>query len=217
MVTANLRSIVTRTTPLWQYDYGQILEITGVELPEAYEVHFANEPHGSATTMIGGADGVLVPDIYLTTGRPIYAWIYLHTGDADGETEYTIVIPVERRASISDAPPTPVQQSVIEQAINALNTAVSEAEAARDAILSMRAEASTLPEGSDATASYNDGVMSFGIPKGDKGDQGDKGEKGDVQVAVFTVDLDSGNLVCTPTDGQDFEFTLNNGMLEVTV
>ena len=37
----------------------------------------------------------------------------------------------------------------------------------------------TLPAGSSATASYSDGVLSLGIPKGDKGDKGDTGEKGD--------------------------------------
>lgn len=36
----------------------------------------------------------------------------------------------------------------------------------------------TLPAGSSATASYSDGVLSLGIPKGDKGDQGDQGETG---------------------------------------
>lgn len=52
------------------------------------------------------------------------------------------------------------------------------AEAAKDVILSMSAEATTLPAGSSATASYDNGVMSFGIPKGDKGDKGDQGATG---------------------------------------
>ena len=37
----------------------------------------------------------------------------------------------------------------------------------------------TLPAGSSATASYSHGVLSLGIPKGDKGDKGDKGNTGD--------------------------------------
>ena len=36
----------------------------------------------------------------------------------------------------------------------------------------------TLPAGSSATASYNNGVLSLGIPKGDKGDKGDTGATG---------------------------------------
>ena len=115
-----------KTKPLYQYDYGQVLKIVGVTLPAAYEVHFSNQLHGVATIQIGNADGVVIPDIYLTTGEPVYAWVYLHTGTDDGETEYTITIPVVRRASISDAEPTPVQQDVITQAIAALDAAVAQ-------------------------------------------------------------------------------------------
>jgi hypothetical protein len=41
------------------------------------------------------------------------------------------------------------------------------------------AEAETLPAGSDATASYSDGHLTFGIPRGETGAQGPKGPKGD--------------------------------------
>lgn len=185
-VTASLRSVMTRTRPLWQYDYGQVLVFADVTLPPSYEVHFANEPHGTATTAIGDEHGVEIPDIYLTTGKPIYAWLYLHNTDSDGETEYSVMIPVERRATVSDQPPTPVQQDAITQAIAALDTAMETtaydvadanmakeaAENARDTILGMSAEATTLPAGSNATANYYNGVMTFGIPRGEKGEDG---------------------------------------------
>ena len=121
---------VGQTSPLYQYDYGQILKIVGIDLPSSYEVHFSNQPHGTATTQIGNADGVTIPDTYLTSGNPVYAWIYLHTGANDGETEYQITIPVIPRASISNATPTPVQQDAITEAIAALNAAVTDAETA---------------------------------------------------------------------------------------
>lgn len=114
---------IVRTPPLYQYDYGQILQIVGVDLPDAYEVHFSNEPHGQAITQIGNADGVTIPDQYLLSGAYVYAWLYLHTGADDGETEISITIPVLARAKPTDQEPTPVQQSVIDQAIAALNTA----------------------------------------------------------------------------------------------
>lgn len=45
-----------RTRPLYQYDYGQILRFEGVELPQAYEVHFANHDSlGEAKPQIGDA------------------------------------------------------------------------------------------------------------------------------------------------------------------
>ena len=43
---------------------------------------------------------------------------------------------------------------------------------------SISAEATTLEAGSSATVSYNDGVFSFGIPKGDTGAKGERGETG---------------------------------------
>ena len=71
-----------------------------------------------------------------------------------------------------------------EYAQNAYNSAVGaesakdDAEDARDEIRSMRAEAVTLSPGSDATARYSDGLLSLGIPRGEKGDKGDTGEQG---------------------------------------
>lgn len=121
---------VIKTSPLYQYDYGQILKLEGVTLPTSYEVHFSNTPHGNAVTMIGGVDGVEIPDISLTGGSNVYAWLYLHTGEDDGETEIAITIPVIRRAQPTNGTPTPVQQDAITQAIAALNTAVTEAETA---------------------------------------------------------------------------------------
>ena len=128
IVYANLaRGRDITTSPLYQYDYGQILKFIGGELPEAYEVHFSNTLHGAAVTQIGNADGVSIPDIYLTTGQAVYAWLFLHSGEEDGETEKTITIPVIQKAKATDAPPTPVQQSAIAEAIAALNTAVNDA------------------------------------------------------------------------------------------
>lgn len=113
---------------LYQYDYGQILTFPDLNLPEAYEVQFAPEGAAETITMIGTADGVAVPDEMLLTAGQVNAYVYLHEGDDDGETEYQVVIPVIARPEPSDIEPTPVQQDVITQAIAALNTAVGEAE-----------------------------------------------------------------------------------------
>ena len=61
-----------RTSPLWQYDYGQILQIVGLDLPDAYEVHFSNSENGDSTTSIGNSDGVVIPDAYLQSGENVY-------------------------------------------------------------------------------------------------------------------------------------------------
>ena len=118
-------SHVTRTSAVYQYDYGQILQFSGLDLPTAYEVHFSNqEMLGTAKTSIGNEDGVVIPDEYLLSGERIYAWIFLHVGDTDGETEYKITIPVNKRAQPTAEEPTPVQQDVITQTIAELNSAV---------------------------------------------------------------------------------------------
>ena len=56
----------------------------------------------------------------------------------------------------------------------------AKAEDAAGEIKDVSAQANTLPAGDDATASYDEatGVLSFGIPRGEKGDKGDKGDKG---------------------------------------
>jgi hypothetical protein len=108
----------------YQYDYGQVLHIVGVDLPEAFEAHFANSETDETITMIGSDSSVSVPDELLQTGEPVYCWIYLHDEATDGRTVYKIRIPVRKRSEITDLEPTPVEQSAITQAIAALDAAV---------------------------------------------------------------------------------------------
>ena len=185
------RGKVSKTIPLYQYDYGQNLVITGAELPQAYEVHFANEMHGDAVTSIGGSTGVAIPDSVLTSGDPIYLWLYLHEDSTDGETEFQGVIPVIKRASISDQTPTPAEQSAITEAIAALNTAVTQTTAAKNAAvaaqthienMTVSATTATPEAGASVTKSVNaqgEVNLAFAIPRGDKGDKGDQGIQGE--------------------------------------
>ena len=88
-------------------------------------------------------------------------------------------------------------------------------------VTGMTAEAETLPAGSDATASYSDGVLSFGIPRGDKGEQGEQGETGhtgepagfgDVTASVDnTVGTPSVNVTASgPDTAKKFDFEFHN-------
>lgn len=87
--------------------------------------------------------------------------------------------------------PTP---SIYAQILEVANEAKDIAEDVQTEWESVTATAETLPSGSSATASFDDGVFAFGIPqgergeqgiqgiqgeKGDKGDKGDKGERGE--------------------------------------
>jgi len=164
-----------KSMPLYQWDYGQVLKFGNIQnrLPLAYEVHFANAESGNSTTQIGDENGVIIPDTYLTTGLPVYAWVYLHEGNSDGETEYKVEIPVIKRAKPTNAAPTPVQQDVITQAIAALNEAVEQTgsdaalteqwateagESAESAAESAEKAMSATPEGYDALVHTVNGI-----------------------------------------------------------
>lgn len=133
IITAKFCSGATQVwaSDAWQYDYGQVLQFDGIDLPEAYQVHFSHERMtGETITQIGNSDGVSVPDQFFQNGEPIFAWVYLHEGEDDGETVYMVTIPVKQRPQPSDEMPTPVEQSAIDQAIAALNIAVEKADEA---------------------------------------------------------------------------------------
>lgn len=116
---------------LWQYDQGQILQLVGLDLPDAYQVEFSNtRDKGSAKAQIGGPDGVQIPDEYLTTGKPVYAFLVGHTAEEDRETEKLVVIYVNARSQPTDEPITPEQQTIVDQLIAALTAGVEKAEAA---------------------------------------------------------------------------------------
>ena len=131
------------TKPLYQYDYGQVLKFLDLPLPSAYEVHFSNYEHGESTTQLATSNEVSIPDIYLQSGRPVYVWVYIHTGLNDGETEYQLTIPVNERASIVPAEPSEQQISIIEQTIAALNSAASTISASSSAAAQAALDAET--------------------------------------------------------------------------
>lgn len=116
----------------WLIDHGMVLQIKGVELPEVYEVDFSNSKTEKATRVLGGPDGVVIPDKYfLSKAQQIYAWVYLTTGDS-GYTTLQVTIPLAQRPDVTDEPPTPQETDLIEQAIAALNDGVERAETAAD-------------------------------------------------------------------------------------
>ena len=199
----------TTTAPIMKEDYGIYLQIEGVDLPASYEVDFSNSrTGGGSVTMIGDENGVLIPTQFIATGKDVFAFLY-HVGADYGKTVYTFCIPNRLRPDRTDETPEPEQQSVIDQAIAALNTAVAQtaqdvidadesaqsaaesAEGAKrdaDFLRDASATATTLPEGSNATVTLSNGQFAFGIPKGNTGDKGDPGETGAIpNLTIGTV------------------------------
>ena len=112
------------TSARYRYDYGQVIEVVGIYLPETFEARFSNSTHGESIRVIGTQNKVDVPDGLFLTGEPIYCYITVHDEDTDGRTMYSIKIPVKDSTERTDADPTPVEQDVITQAIASLNNTI---------------------------------------------------------------------------------------------
>ena len=128
-----------RTTSLWQYDYGQILQIEGIALPATFEVHFSDQDQeGESLIQIGAVQDktaqVQIPDSFLRKSAggnySIYAFIYL-TDTESGETKYKITIPVRARPKPNtDFVDAPEEKKFFREAIEEVNNAADRAEKA---------------------------------------------------------------------------------------
>lgn len=125
-----------RVTGLWQWDYGQVLRIQGLNLPNAVEIHFSlQESGGEAKKRVGftkdGVTDVVIPESMLENEEAIddynaYAFVYL-TGDTSGQTEYKICMPVKARPK-PEAFDKPEDEEIFQEAIKAVNDAAERAE-----------------------------------------------------------------------------------------
>lgn len=126
---------------LWQWDYGQVLRIQGLDLPTATEIHFSLQNRGGeAVTRIGttkdGITDVTIPDSMLENSSSaadyvIYAFVYL-TDETSGQTEYKISIQVKARPR-PEAFDTPEDTELFREAIQQVNDSADRAEAAKKA------------------------------------------------------------------------------------
>lgn len=122
----------TKVSDVWQWDYGQILRIQGLNLPTAVEVDFAVAGASESIARIGttkdGVTDVVIPDSLIETGNNLVAYIYLRDSES-GNTEYQIDMLVTKRAK-PEAYDTPEDKELFGQAIEAVNTAADRAEKA---------------------------------------------------------------------------------------
>lgn len=91
----------SRASGTWQYDYGQILRIQGLDLPKVVEIHFSlEETGGTSVTRIGttkdSVTDVPIPDSMLENEESdqnynVYAFVFLTTRNS-GSTECRIRI-----------------------------------------------------------------------------------------------------------------------------
>ena len=179
----------TTTEPITKEDHGIYLQIENLELPVSYEVDFSNSRKGGdSVTMIGDSNGVLIPTQFIKDGKDIFAFLYW-VGPDYGRTVYTFCIPNHVRPDRTDDTPEPEQQSVIDQTIAALNTAVAQTSAD---VASADASAQSAAESADRAeqAAAQSGYMFFYIDE-------------------------NGDLRYQRTDNVDVDFYLNDGDLYV--
>ena len=200
MIFATLKDgcLYTTATGLWQYDYGQILRVQGMDLPTAVEVHFSlRETGGEAVTRVGvtkdGVTDVVIPDSMLENGDTaidykIFAFIYLADGES-GETVRKITMPVRSRPK-PEAFGQPEDAELFREAIAAVNEAVANAK-----------------QGLAPTIGENGNWLINGVDTSlpSRGEKGDTGEKGDpFTYADFTpeqLDALKGETGATGADG----------------
>lgn len=150
IVSAKLDSRYASTLGVWQYDYGQVLRITGPELPPAVEVQFSlDEKSGETLSRVGttvdGVTEVKIPDELLkhsaTSNYWIYAYIYL-TDETSGNTKYEITIPVRVRSKpTSPAEDPETDPDLFRETVVAVNASAERAENAASSAMESAASA----------------------------------------------------------------------------
>ena len=232
----------TVTAPIVKEDYGLYLKIEGLELPSTYEVDFSNSEHnGTSVTMIGNADGVLIPSQFIASGKDVFAFLY-HVGADYGRTVYKFRIPNKLRPDRTDEQPTPEQQSVIDQTIAALNDAVEQtaqdvidadasAQSASESAEQAQESARTAGLYSDTAQTYaNSAEISANSASASASTasaaatsanasaasayaDAERAEQAASTAGYLDVEIVNGRLIYTRTDAVDVDFTLNNGRL----
>lgn len=232
----------TTTEPIMKEDHGIILKIENLELPASYEVDFSNSRKGGdSVTMIGDESGVLIPTQFIKDGKDVFAFLYWVGADY-GKTVYTFCIPNHVRPDRTDDTPEPEQQSVIDQAISALNTAVAQTSAdvaSADASATSAAQSAAESAGSATSAgtsasqssasatnaaqseanaassasAANSAATSAGQSAASAYADAERAEQAANNAGYLDVEIVDGRLIYTRTDAVDVDFALNNGRL----
>lgn len=156
------------TRRLFQYDYGQLLTFPDLTTPPSYQVQFCSIGDTTTLEVLGDATGVLIPDELLQRGRMITAFVFLHDTLTDGETRYTIAIPVTARPEMTDIEPTPEEIREIDQLIAALNSGVTRSETAADEAEQSAAEAAQSASEAAVSASTATGAATTATGAADR-------------------------------------------------
>lgn len=131
----NPQQLEARAYNVYQYDWGQRLQVTGLEslaLPNHTEVHFAIEDEETAITRISTVTGgILVVDVpfkCLQYAKKITAYIYIVNEDADGGQTIKQVTFTPRGRAKPDDDVTPDEERIVDTIVRELNAATAQAQ-----------------------------------------------------------------------------------------
>lgn len=126
---------VARAYNVYQYDWGQRLQVTGLEsldLPNHTEVHFAIEDEETAITRVATVShGILVVDVpfkCLQYAKQITADIYVINEDADGGQTIKRIYFTPRGKAKPDDDVTPDEERIVDTLVRELNAATEQAQ-----------------------------------------------------------------------------------------
>ena len=130
----------------------------------------------TVSTVLDSDGKTIVPTEVLTRRAKVRVNLVGSIANGNELTDRLTTFPIEalditKKALVDGSETTPITPSQFEQFVAIVRDEV-------EVVTGMTAEAETLPEGSEATARYEDGTLYFGIPKGDKGEQGERGPQG---------------------------------------
>lgn len=130
----------------------------------------------TVSTVLDSDGKAIVPTEVLTRRAKVRVNLVGSIANGNELTDRLTTFPIEalditKKALIDGSETAPITPSQFEQFVEIVRDEVAE-------VTGMTAEAETLPEGSEATARYEDGTLYFGIPKGDTGEQGPTGPQG---------------------------------------
>ncbi len=235
------------TTSAFRANYGMVLRFSGIDLPTAFEVDFSNYDTSTndSITAIGQNGEVQIPDQLWDSGLNIYAYVYLHPTDDSGVTVYTVTIPVLGRPNRTEETPTPHEQTVIEQAISALNDAVeqtaadvetttanaqaaaqseanasvserSAAASASAALASQNAAESAAQSASESASGAAESAESAATSAESAYNDAERAEQAAADSGYMWFYIDGGQLFMDKTPNVDVDFYLQDGKLYVT-
>lgn len=166
---------VTVKDEVWQYDYGQVLQVEGLTVDDVTELDFATSTTATYAKVLAAAKvsdkvmQVTIPDDFLiNSGKKqdynLYVWVFVVDGES-GETTHRITIPIKSRPPREDFSGDPSTESnPFDSAIIAVNNAAGAASTAAENAAASEAAAQDIL---DAIEKAIVGVASLSVEKVD--------------------------------------------------